>query len=929
MPYGFKHRDTAKNAASKVRQSPPSLVAQRPVRLTNKHWIIQVPSGGIPGRIADTPGTAKCDVFAVIENGTLAEQTNWAKDASGATQFQIDVYNLSDTAAEAGAVLIAHQVGGYACVEPGGSGGTPSIDPLIQYRIDSPVNTETPEGRWNATILQLHNADDAYNPADPPNPLTVGDTFIVNDPHNHWPTPTLHDSLPSPYGGGPNPFTGSIGWALLRRPSRSNDTPAAGPDNPRYEILTQSLPVDRMRVRVKTCVKWADTTAMVYFNGDAVAKQSDGLNVDFPNDAATSDDSNEGDYMLLVSNDLHLTAVNASHVWIERQSGGTFSRPEVDIPHSGDSGGEGWNIVEVEKPIARWAGVTFAGSQWVLSGTYFEGFDPSTCSPQPTVSALGDACTNGTPGWAFYKPESHQYEVVSTASALLGPPDNPTVVKSMNFDGCGISYTSQPIKAWYCNSTATPTKIDPTLKTQNIVTSVTVSGSQVCLGTGTVQVCDSTEGGAGCFDVCDLICLCEEFYSLPSEPCEPPPCNCDDCHFEGVSVSLSVQGEQYSGSVSGEPDQSCCYQVPMTGGPGANTIQVCYLGSGSWEAAGNLNSVDFVASGDGDCSGAGVVDSGNSTTGQIDAVSEECTPPPPPPPCGTCTFTWNNSLHEWEITSSDCTSGCVCGNYPQFEGDENTQPQIVNCITNPDCNYCTYRWDGAQWVQIADECDGICVCPGTNALGPGVWPGQKRRVACVQPTVGLCVCEGICDLNQVTGAEFNIAGKSYACSDCPQDQYDDCSWIISITEPGGGTGTATIDWDGSNLQVSVSSDDGGGTGTATGGCETWAFDNGDVTSGQITLNCVGGAAAAARSGGTLGNQFADQHRDWFKGCRCSSDIIPVMNRWEEKPPAMIAIKRLGNLLEFKNRQLYPGSGTQAILDFLKVHGIEIRSDTEA
>ena len=143
-----------------------------------------------------------------------------------------------------------------------------------------------------------------------------------------------------------------------------------------------------------------------------------------------------------------------------------------------------------------------------------------------------------------------------------------------------------------------------------------------------------------------------------------------------------------------------------------------------------------------------------------------------PPQClSVCYWRWNDAGSVWVKTADEChvpvpscphTSQCRC-DPPPYDGSCGAQ-DITNCRfinstttttsgsgttttsgpTNPPITTtpapgscvnrtCAYRWDGAAWNQISDECIEDCPCPGEPGYD-GTYTGECAQVVCVDGT---------------------------------------------------------------------------------------------------------------------------------------------------------------------------------------------------
>jgi len=282
--------------------------------------------------------------------------------------------------------------------------------------------------------------------------LQFGSTLNVTDPFNLWAEVE------------PN----ATGWAYYVAASSDDTetTEVTEPTHPaRYEIEECSLPIKEMEGTISTCLlkgnTGSPTTIAVTVNFSGGDIRSSYPNVDTPPEAS-------GSGTVTAHNNYFLDAVAGSKVWIRRTTNLKPSTPEDYALGSGSATTHEWEIVRVEKKIARWAVVRYmASGGWEWSnGTVYDGFSAFGSSCEPTVSGASMTCLpkDETTAYAFYNPEGHEYIAVSTISAILGAPGKYSYVKgsdspgntALSFTNCTdptLSYTQSEIYGWGVNET--------------------------------------------------------------------------------------------------------------------------------------------------------------------------------------------------------------------------------------------------------------------------------------------------------------------------------------------------------------------------------------------------------------------------------------------------------------------------------------------
>ena len=248
--------------------------------------------------------------------------------------------------------------------------------------------------------------------------LRHGDTIYVKDPFN-----LFADIEPK-----------ATGWAYYVAESE-DDTETESITEPtheaRYEIEECSLPINELEGTISTCLKFLEETKQVTVNVGPDSIRSAYNNVDIPPEI------NAFPVEITAQNNFNLDAVADSNVIIQRITNLGPSEPEDYAVSGGSATSYEWQIIRVEKKIARWTDVQFTGGVWVQTGSVWDGFDPSVAGCPPDVIPTEMDCLpkEETLGIACYNPTTHKYVVVSTASALLGPPALHQVVQGTDSQG--------------------------------------------------------------------------------------------------------------------------------------------------------------------------------------------------------------------------------------------------------------------------------------------------------------------------------------------------------------------------------------------------------------------------------------------------------------------------------------------------------------
>ena len=196
---------------------------------------------------------------------------------------------------------------------------------------------------------------------------------------------------------------GATGWAYYVAASE-DDTETESITEPtheaRYEIEECSLPINELEGTISTCLKFTDPDKEVTVTATAGSIRSAYNNVDEPPEMS-------GSGTITAKNYLFLDAINGSKVTIQRVTNLGPSEPEDYAVSGGSATSHEWEIIRVEKKIARWTDCNWTGSAWEQTGSVWDGFDPfaAGCPPPftPSMTCLPDATTAGI---ACYNPMS-------------------------------------------------------------------------------------------------------------------------------------------------------------------------------------------------------------------------------------------------------------------------------------------------------------------------------------------------------------------------------------------------------------------------------------------------------------------------------------------------------------------------------------------
>ena len=274
--------------------------------------------------------------------------------------------------------------------------------------------------------------------------LQFGSNINVTDPFNLWAEVELD----------------ATGWAYYVAASTDDTetTEVTEPTHPaRYEIEECSLPIKELEGTITSCLLKTEGTKDVTINLQGGDIRSSYPCVDSPPEIS-------GSGVIPANNTYHLDAILGSKVTIRRTSDHKPSTPEDYALGSGSASSHSWEIIRVEKKIARWIRTVFQSGTWQYGGEGHDGFSPFGAGCEAQIIADPVECLPKSPtiGYAFYMPESHRYRVVSTKSALLGAPGKHSFIKGAESPGqdplttniCGLAvrpqleYYSKEIFGW-------------------------------------------------------------------------------------------------------------------------------------------------------------------------------------------------------------------------------------------------------------------------------------------------------------------------------------------------------------------------------------------------------------------------------------------------------------------------------------------------
>ena len=195
-----------------------------------------------------------------------------------------------------------------------------------------------------------------------------------------------------------------------------------------------------------------------------------------------------------------------------------------------------WQITEVHSPLARWIRAKYVDGDstenpWEYADTFAEGEDPLMYFggiPGALADAIktapgfeGTCIKKDEPGWAFWNPNTQEYYVVATKSAMYGTAKSVELVgqevsedseELIKFDGCDLKYKKS--SSWFmfgdngdkCPVEVTDEQTSPTLYPVEVITGVTRVGYNLVVSKSTILTCQETPG----VDSYEYICCPEE-----------------------------------------------------------------------------------------------------------------------------------------------------------------------------------------------------------------------------------------------------------------------------------------------------------------------------------------------------------------------------------------------------------------------------------
>jgi hypothetical protein len=378
-------------------------------------WLLKTGESGISKAESDyfgelNLGVGECEILELKSNlYTGTEAVLRAKTQSGSNTEFITAYNSQFNPIPGGQVIHADTIDFKAVAV------VPKSNNAIKF-------ITTTEMYNSAATAYLHGGDPT-------------ETFVVHDIQNHWPEVQV----------------GAVGWAQFRLD--------------RYEILNVSLPIDRVMITFDKCIKGTDETYTAVIRlTDVPGLTSSFPHVDLPSEWTALAPS-PGSFRFEFINPERLTSIEGGRGELVRYPKHKKLSDNLNIiPHLNRVSLEyEWRLVAVTKPYAKSGFFVKNSDLWDMIKP-IDGYDPMQCDggasgdgarPSVMCSTLGncDCIKDGHKAYGVYSIEDNHYDIISTASALLGEPLTKDLhVGDMSFDKTTLKYKKQSMRVFTCGS---------------------------------------------------------------------------------------------------------------------------------------------------------------------------------------------------------------------------------------------------------------------------------------------------------------------------------------------------------------------------------------------------------------------------------------------------------------------------------------------
>jgi len=399
-------------------------------------------------------------------------------------------------------------------------------------------------------VLRVQNAPP--NLDTPGEILEYGDTLTIYDPFNLW--SDIEEK--------------ATGWAYLAHQQEDiTDTSEIDEQHvARYEIEECSLPVNEIKARLRDCLPGGMSTGTAIVDIGNQAIRSAYPNCDHPPEIPHPEEGAENNEVEVLFENTHkLDGIGGSPCVLRRITDRKVSDPENYLaPKPSSSTTAFWEVVQIDKKIARHVKVTFAPGFGWAGITYYDGFDTEEGEGEnceQTFSCPLCECDTvrseeGDEGYAFLDTtaETVQYYVYSTKSAFYPKPKRHKILADLAETGSG-----DPLLRFDGNDCAIKHDIvfaellcyeDPTEGTMPIPTQETTvttceGGSaeiRECVGTCLWQWSDAISDWdkvTPCTEVGDLGCDCSK-PDIPSPPPSQGETRTSDCASPTGGAELCI-----------------------------------------------------------------------------------------------------------------------------------------------------------------------------------------------------------------------------------------------------------------------------------------------------------------------------------------------------------------------------------------------------
>ena len=513
--------------------------------------------------------------------------------------------------------------------------------------------------------------------------VALGDVLVVNDPRKCFAHAIGYDDLTTIHAAAEPffPAGGSVGYAVETEQLKADPVDPDDPQYPRWEVEQCTQTIDKMIVQIQggypSTPGTTDKPTGVIDEGDITLKfipSSTVLSrwpyVDYSPEWLPP--TEPADPWTIETKNPNRFSAGTGWAIIERRVNNSRAEDaeNVDTPYAMNPPGViEWHIVEVENPIARCLCGTYESDEgWQFANTIFEGENPvdvqyfddegALTSAIKTATCLSvDCIADGEKGIAFWDPNSQNYQIISTNSALYGSATDieaiaqktdPGTDPLLAFSGCNLEFLkTTPIKVFGmtgdCEETTTTETIYPALNAIDVITGSYRSGDNICFTRSQVYVCSAIP----ITDECEYVC-CDELLGC----CH----NYDGTYTHNITeaqcdINNPLPTPPISWTAGDCPEGDCCDSVSA-----ATAVSNAYFeftGLNMAVTTGTLKPGSSAFTSSGDC-GATLtfqVTWTNITCGGGMGVSQDT--------LGTAILKKNGTCCYWDVTLTAPTAACT------------------------------------------------------------------------------------------------------------------------------------------------------------------------------------------------------------------------------------------------------------------------------